>query len=37
MTEAKNLLGQSLNEEKATDEKLTRLAESQVNAHAAAK
>jgi ferritin-like metal-binding protein YciE len=37
MTDAKNLLGQTLTEEKATDEKLTRLAESMVNAHAAAK
>ena len=37
MTDVKTLLGQSLAEEKATDEKLTRLAESMVNAHAAAK
>ena len=37
MTQAKNLLGQTLTEEKATDEKLTRLAESMVNAQAAAK
>jgi ferritin-like metal-binding protein YciE len=37
MTQAKTLLGQTLAEEKATDEKLTRLAESMVNAHAAAK
>jgi ferritin-like metal-binding protein YciE len=36
-TDAKNLLGQTLNEEKATDEKLTRLAESMVNAQAAVK
>ncbi|HVK15382.1 MAG TPA: ferritin-like domain-containing protein [Fimbriiglobus sp.] len=35
MTDAKNILGQTLNEEKATDEKLTRLAESMVNVHAA--
>jgi ferritin-like metal-binding protein YciE len=37
LTQAKTLLGQTLSEEKATDEKLTRLAESMVNAHAAAK
>lgn len=37
MPQAKNLLGQTLTEEKATDEKLTRLAESMVNARAAAK
>ena len=37
MAQAKSLLGQTLTEEKATDEKLTRLAESMVNAHAAAK
>ncbi len=33
-TEALNLLKQSLNEEKLTDEKLTRLAESHVNVEA---
>jgi ferritin-like metal-binding protein YciE len=37
LTQAKTLLGQTLSEEKATDEKLTRLAESVVNAHAAAR
>ncbi|HET6576493.1 MAG TPA: ferritin-like domain-containing protein [Fimbriiglobus sp.] len=37
MPDAKDLLGQSLAEEKATDAKLTRLAESVINAHAAAK
>jgi len=31
MQDAANILGQTLNEEKATDEKLTRLAESMVN------
>ena len=31
MQDAANLLGQTLSEEKATDEKLTRLAESMVN------
>lgn len=34
---AQTLLHQSLEEEKRTDEKLTRLAESQVNVQAAAK
>jgi ferritin-like metal-binding protein YciE len=34
MNDAKNLLGQTLDEEKATDEKLTRLAESMVNRQA---
>lgn len=37
MAQAKTLLGQTLTEEKATDEKLTRLAESMVNTRAAAK
>jgi ferritin-like metal-binding protein YciE len=37
LTDAKTILAQSLNEEKATDEKLTRLAESMVNAQASAK
>ncbi len=36
-TDAVSLLSQTLNEEKATDEKLTRLAESMVNTQAAAK
>ena len=36
-TNAQNLLHQSLEEEKRTDEKLTRLAESQVNLQAAAR
>lgn len=35
LEEAKELLGESLNEEKTTDEKLTALAESQVNVAAA--
>lgn len=37
MTQAKNILGQTLTEEKAADEKLTRLAESMVNVQAATK
>jgi ferritin-like metal-binding protein YciE len=34
LTDAKNILAQSLNEEKAADEKLTRLAEGSINRQA---